>query len=75
MQWMVWKVAQAAVSEIRGASGKPESPSLGNAWLVFLSSQTGETRRIAPVPEGWRKLSAAELEALVRAAKPFQRQS
>ena len=72
-QWLVWKVAENAVSEIRGMSSKPESPSLGKAWLVFLSSTSGETRRTAPVPKNWRKLSIAELEKLVSEAKPFRR--
>ena len=72
MKWLVWKVAEAAVNEIRGQGGKPESPSLGKAWLVFLSP-SGETRRIAPVPKSWRKLTVDELNALVREAKPFQR--
>lgn len=71
-QWLVWKVAEAAVSQIRELGGLSESPSLGKAWLVFLSSKTGETRRIAPVPKDWRKLPDADLDALVREAKPFQ---
>jgi hypothetical protein len=72
-QWLVWKVAEADVSEIRGR-GAADSPSLGKAWLVFLS-MSGETRRITPVPAEWRSLSDAELDALVRDAKPFQRRS
>ena len=72
-QWMVWKVAEAAVSEIRGRTRNMESASLPKAWLVFLSSETGETRRLSPVPRSWRKLTVDELQALVREAKPFQR--
>ena len=72
--WLVWKVAQAAVSEIRGTLGTPESSSLDKAWLVFLSSASGETRRTAPVPRNWRTLEATELEKLVREAKAFRRE-
>ena len=75
VQWLVWKVAEASVTQIRGISGAPESPSLGKAWLVFLAPQSGETRRITPVPKGWRKLSPTELEALVREARPFTHRS
>ena len=75
VQWLVWKVAEASVTQIRGISGAPESPSLGKAWLVFLATQSGETRRITPVPKSWRKLSPAELETLLSEAKPFTRRS
>ena len=75
VQWMVWKVAEATVKEIRDLSGRPESPSLDKAWLVFLSSETAETRRIAPVPANWRQLSIEELEALLREARPFHHRS
>jgi hypothetical protein len=30
-------------------------------WLLFMS-ETNETRRLAPVPQGWASLSDAELE-------------
>ena len=73
-QWLVWKVAEADVKEIRGRAGIADSPSLGKAWLVFLS-MTGETRRITPVPAEWRSLSDAELDALLGEAKPFQRRA
>lgn len=72
-QWLAWKVAEAAINELGGTGANRESPSLGKAWLVFLSPTTGETRRTAPVPEEWRTLSVPELERLVREAKPFRR--
>jgi hypothetical protein len=73
-QWLVWKVAEAAVNDIRSRGGTADSPSLGKAWLVFLSLG-GETRRIAPVPDTWRTLSVEELERLLQEAKPFQRRT
>jgi len=42
-RWLVWKITESAVDEIRGRAGAPESPSLGRAWLIFLSP-SGETR-------------------------------
>lgn len=40
------------------------------AWLVFLGPK-GQTRRLAPVPDGWRRLTDDELHALAEVAKPF----
>ena len=37
-------------------------------WLVFHSAL--ERRRQRPIPEGWEKLNDAELEALMRRARP-----
>lgn len=37
-------------------------------WLLFLSER-GEKRRLAPVPEAWAGLSAAELEGWCRRAR------
>jgi hypothetical protein len=62
--WLVWRISEREVEEIR------EEPSLGRAWLIFLSPN-GETRRLAPVPAGWRRLTDAELHTLAEAAKPF----
>jgi hypothetical protein len=73
-RWIVWKIKESAVDEIRGRGGAPESPSLGRAWLIFLSP-SGETRRLAPVPTNWRDLSDAELERLAGEAKPFKRRT
>ena len=63
-EWLVWQIAQDAVDQIR------EAPSLGRAWLIFLGPG-GETRRLAPVPAGWRALDDAQLQALATTAIPF----
>lgn len=62
--WMVWRLAEDYVEELREAS------SLRRAWLIFLGPN-GETRRLAPVPAKWRKMKDGQLAALARGAKPF----
>jgi hypothetical protein len=62
--WLVWRISEADVEEIR------EWPSLGSAWLIFLGP-SGETRRLAPVPTTWRRLTDTELHALARDATIF----
>lgn len=62
--WMVWRLSEEYVEEIREAS------SIRRAWLVFLGPN-GETRRLAPVPEKWRRMKDAQLTSLMRTAKPF----
>ena len=64
--WLVWRLSEADVEEVR------EAPSLGRAWLIFLGPN-GETRRLAPAPTKWRRMTDGELYALVRIATPFKR--
>jgi hypothetical protein len=63
--WLVWRISEAEVEELR------EAPSLGRAWLIFLGPN-GETRRLAPAPTNWRRITDAELYELVRTAAPFK---
>ena len=63
-EWMVWRLSEEYVDELREAS------SLSRAWLIFLGPN-GETRRLAPVPERWRRMKDAQLSALAAEAKPF----
>ena len=62
--WLVWRISEDAVDQLR------EAPSLGRAWLIFLGPG-GETRRIAPVPPGWRVLEDDQLRDLAMTAIPF----
>jgi len=63
-EWLVWRLSEADVQEIR------EPSSLSRPWLVFLAPD-GETRRLAPLPPRWQRLSDAELFTLAQRAKPF----
>ena len=63
-QWLVWLLAASEVEELR------DPPSLGRAWLIFLGPD-GLTRRLAPVPTGWRRMPEAELAKLAVEAKAF----
>jgi hypothetical protein len=62
--WMVWRLAEDCVEELREAS------SVRRAWLIFLGPD-GETRRLAPVPQKWRRMKDPQLASLVSDAKPF----
>ena len=62
--WLVWRLSDGDVEAIR------EPPSLGRAWLVFLGPN-GETKRLAPAPTNWRRLTDADLLALAEHATPF----
>lgn len=66
-EWLVWRISEADVEEIR------EPSSLARPWLVFLGPN-GETRRLAPVPPRWRRFDDEELFALAQRAKPFTQQ-
>lgn len=70
-EWEVWEVgARRTLAD----AAPPKSPSRAvrtagpSAWLRFESA-TG-SRRLAPYPEYWEALSAAELSALCAAARP-----
>lgn len=63
-EWLVWQISVDAVDDIR------EAPSLGRAWLIFLGP-SGETRRLAPAPAGWRALQDGQLHQLSLTATPF----
>lgn len=63
-EWMVWRLAENYVEELR------ETSSARRAWLIFLGP-AGETRRYAPVPEKWRRMKDEQLGALASQAKPF----
>jgi hypothetical protein len=62
--WLVWHISELTVEGLRDAGWSDR------AWLVFLGP-TGETRRLAPVPDRWRRFTDAELYTLVEAATPF----
>ena len=66
--WLVWRLSEDAVDELR------ESPSLSRAWLIFLGPE-GATRRLTPVPSGWRRLKDAQLYALAQAATTVVRRT
>ena len=66
--WLVWRLSEDAVDELR------EAPSLSRAWLIFLGPD-GETRRLTPVPSGWRRLKDAQLYALAQDATPVVRRA
>ena len=63
-EWLVWRISEDVVEELR------EARSLGGAWLVFLGPG-GQTRRLAPIPKGWKKMKDGQLYALAQATKPF----
>ena len=44
------------------------APELRHGWLAFQSDV--ERRRLAPIPEGWERLSDEDLHLLVRTASP-----
>lgn len=62
--WLVWRLSEDVVGEIR------EAPSLGRAWLIFLGPD-GKTRRLAPVPPEWQRMSEEQLHELALRATHF----
>jgi hypothetical protein len=52
VEWSAWEVRPQA-----------DSRSDGEGWLVFESASRHEKRRVSPIPVGWAKASAGELEA------------
>jgi hypothetical protein len=67
-EWLVWCMSEEAVDEIR------EAPSIGRAWLIFLGPD-GETRRYAPVPPKWRRMSHDQLYELAQRSTALSRRS
>jgi hypothetical protein len=83
--WQAWDVipsafdAGVAADEARPSDAGPErrrsrrrvlsvAAEMRGGWLAFQSQD--ESRRLAPIPAGWAKMSDAELAALVRGATP-----
>ena len=63
ISWRVWNTSPVA--------GAVFSPAMKDGWLTFECDK--DRRRLAPIPEGWERLSTAELERLCKAAQQFPR--
>lgn len=63
--WRVWNVVpQYAVERDQ----EKMTPGLQGGWLCFENS--GEKRRLSPIPEDWESVGNEQLEAYCREAMP-----
>ena len=70
VQWQVWDIAPEWLQARMRA--EPDARGLREGWLVFEAVDGSEKRRASPVPRGWQVASDAELERMLRAAKPVR---
>jgi len=72
VRWMVFAVHPEAARPATGRQTAVREP-YRQGWLAFASST--ETRRLAPIPEGWLTASDAELVVLCKRAEPAPRRA
>jgi hypothetical protein len=67
VEWKVWEVRPSSIDQAASKLGGRVAPDLQNGWLCF-ESETGEKRRLAPVPAGWEAFFFSRMIALWRQA-------
>ena len=68
--WRVWNVVpQYAVDR----DDERMTPGLHGGWLCFENS--GEKRRLSPIPDGWENAASEALESYCRQASPVQQRA
>lgn len=65
--WQVWHVVPASTVLERS---RWIDDRYREGWLCFESLETGERRRLAPVPSGWDRLGPERLALMCRMAEP-----
>jgi hypothetical protein len=70
LTWEVWEV-HPRLARLHSQANPPQlAPELRTGWLAFRS-QTGERRRINPIPHDWDSLQDDQLCDLIAAARPL----
>ena len=67
VQWAAWEVEIAYIAE-NAARLQYLAPELAAGWVAF-ESESGERRRLAPIPEGWYESGPSGLLGLLQRAE------
>src|SRR5688572_2980141 len=69
-RWRVWDIRPEQMHAAVRAEDHLQN--VLNGWLAFESVQSGEKRRLVPIPGGWETASEAELDRMLARADPVR---
>ena len=70
----MWEVRPSSIDHAASKLGGRVAAELQNGWLCF-ESETGEKRRLAPIPAGWQASFFSRIIALWRQATVVQKRA